>query len=76
MIIDILNNLEEYNMVKEAMKRKLDDLVDLLILRNFENKLTLKYKRIRKNKGVSKDSEDDGKGQDKVLVGYTKNFKS
>ena len=35
----------------------------------------LKYKRIKKNKGVSEDSEDDEEGQDTALVRYLKNFK-
>ena len=76
MIIHILNNLpEEYNTVVEAMERKLDDLVDLLPLRNLGNDLILNYKRIKKNKRISKDSEDDEEAQDIALVGYTKNFK-
>ena len=35
----------------------------------------LKYKRIKKNKGVGEDSEDDEEGQDTALVSYLKNFK-
>ena len=76
MMIHILNNLpEEYDTVVEAMERKLDDLVDPLTLRNLKNELMLKYKRIKKNKGVGEDSEDEEEGHDTALVGYTKNFK-
>ena len=76
MMIHILNNLpEEYNTVVETMERKLDDLVDPLTLSNLKNDLMLKYNKIKKNKEVSEDSENDKEGQDTALVGYTKNFK-
>ena len=35
----------------------------------------LKYRRIKKNKGVDEDAEDDEEDQDTALVSYTKNFK-
>ena len=76
MMIHILNHFpEEYNTAVKAIKRKLDDLVDPLTLRNLKNELTLKYKRIKKNKEVSEGSEDYEEGQDTTLVGYTKNSK-
>ena len=49
----------------------LDDLVDAFTLRNFKNEPTLKHKRIKKNKGVSEDTEDDEDCQVTALVGYT-----
>ena len=59
-MIHILNNLpEEYDTVVEAMERKLDNSVDLFTLRNLKNELMLKYNRIKKNKGISEDSEND-----------------
>ena len=76
MMIHIMNNLpQEYDTVVEAMERKLDDLVDPLTLRNLKNELLLKYNRIKKNKGMKEESENEEADEDTALVGYTKNFK-
>jgi len=76
MMIHIMNNLpQEYDTVVEAMERKLDDLVDPLTLRNLKNEILLKYNRIKKNKGMKEESENEEADEDTALVGYTKNFK-
>ena len=76
MMIHIMNNLpQEYDTVVEALERKLDDLVDPLTLRNLKNELLLKYNRIKKNKGMKEESENEEAVKDTALVGYMKNFK-
>ena len=76
MMIHIMNNLpQEYDTVVEAMERKLYDLVDPLTLRNLKNELLLKYNRIKKNKGMKEESENEEADKDTALFGYTKNFK-
>ena len=76
MMIHIMNNLpQEYDTVVEVMERKLNDLVDLLTLRNLKNELLLKYNRIKKNIEMNEESENEEADKDTTLFGYTKQFK-
>ena len=78
-IIHVLNNLPlEYDNVVEALERKLDDLVNPLTIIELRDELTLKFARIKKNKGISESVEndsDDEAEEEAALFSFQKNFK-